>query len=134
MLNVQNDIKDSVKKVEFAWFVSHLLQSDNPSLGQAEQLTPGLAGTNALIKGDYIVRPSVTGYLPVVPNLPTERLIFLLILCSLTIANKLGQQPVPIMLDQAIYSKAREILWKHCDQFSRFVLLLGSFLTTMVLL
>ena len=112
----------------------HLLQSDSPSLGQAEKLTPGWVGTNALIKEDDIVRPSVIGYLPVVPNLPTERLIFLLLLCSLTSANKLGQQPVPIMLDQAIYSKAREILWKHCDQFSRFVLLLGSFQTTMVLL
>ena len=61
-------------------------------------------------------------------------MIYLLLLCSLAIANKLGQQSVPIMLDQAIYSKAREIVRKHCDQFSRVVLLLGSFQTTTVLL
>ena len=49
-------------------------------------------------------------------------------------AAKLGQDSVPVMLDQAIYSKAKEIIWKHRAEFSRVALLLGGFHTTMVFL
>ena len=48
---------------------------------------------------------------------------------SLQIADQLGQHDVIIVLDQAIYAKALEVLWQNKDQFQRLVVRLGSFHT-----
>ncbi len=51
----------------------------------------------------------------------------MLIQRSVTLAAELGQQDTVIVLDQAIYSKAQEILWKNKELFSNVVLQMGAF-------
>ena len=69
------------------------------------------------------------------PHSPTEMsTVFELLQRSVAIANWIGQQSVLVTLDQAIYSKANEIIWRHPAQFSNVVLLLGCFHTSVIFL
>ena len=83
-----------------------------------EQATPGWSAFNGLLARHDITRPSVIGYLPVIPASPTEKAtVFTLLKCSLSIADHLKQHDVVIVLDQAIYALAEEVVWKHRDEF-----------------
>ena len=61
--------------------------------------------------GNVQVHPSVVGYLPVIPHSPKElSTVYVLLKQSLAIADELQQHDVLIVLDQAIYAKAQEII------------------------
>ena len=69
------------------------------------------------------------------PHSPTEMsTVFELLQRSVVIANRIGQQSVPVTLDQAIYMKAKEIIWRYPAWFSNVVLLLSGFHTSMIFL
>ncbi len=74
------------------------------------------------------IHSSSVRYLPVIPSSPTSlSTVYMLIQRSVTLAAELGQQDTVIVLDQAIYSKAQEILWKNKELFSNVVLQMGAF-------
>ena len=123
----------SSSEVDFGWTLARLMTGDSPTLGQQTQQTPGWAGFNALLQVNAVIRPSVVGYLPVIPASPTEMsTVYHLLQRSLAIADSLGQHSIPVVLDQAIFAKAKEVMWKHRQQFARVVLMMGGFHTSMV--
>lgn len=116
--------------LDFVWLLSRLLGSDSTSLGQPDniQKTPGWSAFNALVQRDCEIRRSTVGYLPVIPTSPTQlSTVYVLLQRSIEVADQLDQNSVVIVLDQAIYCKAQEILWKNKEQFSRVVLRMGGF-------
>lgn len=48
--------------------------------------------------------------------------------------TQLGLDDTVVALDQAIYVKALEVVWKHKEEFKTIVLLMGSFHVTCVFL
>ncbi|KAJ8043723.1 hypothetical protein HOLleu_10936 [Holothuria leucospilota] len=50
------------------------------------------------------------------------------------ICTKLEQEEIVVVLDQAIYSKALQIVWKESQRFNKVILRLGAFHTTCVML
>ena len=68
-----------------------------------------------------------------IPHPPTEiATVHQLLERSLAIAHQLGQSSVPVVSDQVVDAKAKEIVWKEPANFSPVVLLLGGFHTAMV--
>ena len=119
---------------DFTWILSRLLETDSLKLGQVgnEQQISGWAGFNTLLRRDDEILPSVVGYLPIIPTSPTQlSTVYLLLQRSIAVADRLQQTSVVIVLDQAIYSKAQEIIWKHRAEFSRVVLQMGGFHTSL---
>ena len=61
--------------------------------------------------------------MPVIPTSPTLcSTVYTLIQRSIAVANELGENVAVIVLDQAIYCKAQEILWKNIELSSKVVL------------
>ena len=130
-------IKHSVLAEDFAWLLSRLSASDSVSFGRLdeEQKTPGWSAFNGLIARDDVIRPSTIGYLPVIPASPTElSTVYTLLKRSVGIAEEVKQQDIVIVLDQAIYTLAQEILFKHRQEFQRVVLCLGGFHVSMTMM
>ena len=115
----------SLLKLDFAWLVARLSSTEGRKYGQEDgkQIVSGWSAFNASVSRDELpMRPSVVGYLPVIPASPTElSTVYLLLNRSLAVADELSQHDVVIIVDQAIYAKAQEIVCKHRDQFSRVV-------------
>ena len=44
-------------------------------------------------------------------------------------ADQLSQQDVIVVLDEAIYAKALEVIWQNQEEFRRLVIRMGSFHT-----
>ena len=87
-------------------------------------------GFNTLRNENSILRECSIGYCQVIEASPTElSTVYTVLQRSLQIADQLGQHDVIIVLDQAIYAKALEVLWQNKDQFQRLVVRLGSFHT-----
>ena len=62
-------VKDSILSEDFAWLLSRLLTGDSASFGrqEKEQTTPGWSAFNASVAQSDVIRPSIIGYLPVIP-------------------------------------------------------------------
>ena len=120
---------------DFTWLISRILGANDESVNERRtQMTPGWTAFNVLTVNNEI-RRSAVGYLPAIPSSPTQMsTVYQLLLRSLAVANELCQESVVIVLDQAIYCKAQEILWKHKEQFSRVVLRMGAFHTCLTFL
>ena len=132
VLNEQLTVKTGILPVDadFAWILARLLQVDSQNVGQISerQQTPGWSGFNSLLHRHDEIRHSAIGYLPIIPTSPTQlSTVYLLLQRSIAVADELKQESVVIVCDQAIYSKAQEIVCKHRDQFSRVVLRMGGF-------
>ncbi|XP_071817001.1 uncharacterized protein [Apostichopus japonicus] len=100
----------------------------------AQQTVPGWSAFNSMQTED-VPKISRIGYLPVIPASPTEMsTVYSLLVKSLEICSKLDQEEVVVVLDEAIYCKAQQVLWKEKEKFSKIVLRLGAFHTTCVML
>lgn len=71
---------------------------------------------------------SVVGYCQLIDASPTElSTVYTLLKKSVTMANRLGLDDTVIVLDQAIYAKALEVVWKQQQEFKSVVLMMGDF-------
>ena len=117
--------------------MARLSSNEGRNYGQEDgkQIVPGWSAFNAYVSRDELpMRPSVVGYLPVIPASPNElSTVYLLLNRSLAVADELGQHVV-IVVYQAIYAKAQEIVCKHRDESSRVVLRIAEFHTACTLL
>lgn len=110
------------KKVDLVWVLSRLSAED-------AQHIPAWTGFN-----QSLVQPSehvtTVGYLPIIPA-PAHQLdtVMTFLLRSKAIAAKLGQTTTVITLDQALYHKAKELVWLHPEKLSDVMVRLGSFHT-----
>ena len=70
------------------------------------------------------------GYCQVIEASPTELpTVYTLLRRSLQMADQLSQQDVIVVLDEAIYAKALEVIWQNQEEFRRLVIRMGSFHT-----
>ncbi len=81
------------------------------------------------------VSQDVVGYLPTI-NAPATEMstVFETLNQSEIIRKQLKLDEIVVVMDQALYAKATEILWKHKERYSNIVLRLGTFHTIMTLL
>lgn len=71
---------------------------------------------------------SIVGYLPLIPA-PAhdmDTIATVLVRCQ-AIAKHLGQSKVVVTFDEALYCKAKELMWHNPDQFRNVVVRLGGF-------
>ena len=78
---------------------------------------------------------SVVGYHPVIPAPPTQLdVVYTLLKKSVQMVQKLGQEDAVVVVDQAVYAKALEVLWQRPLELKPVVLRLGAFHMTMAML
>ena len=71
---------------------------------------------------------SSVGYCPVIEASPTELdTVYTLLKRSVAMGKKLGQDNIIIVMDQAIYAKAQEIVLQKNREFENVVLRMGAF-------
>lgn len=98
-----------------------LARQVNPS----DQEIQGWTGFNIRTR---IVTQDVRGYLPTINAPVTEMATVMEILNQAELMRQdLKVQQIVVVMDQAIYAKATEILWKLKDKFSHIILRMGTF-------
>lgn len=118
--------------IDFGWMLCRMLVEDALfSLADSQrQVIPARTGFNMLLHEDSVPRECSIGYCQVIEASPTELpIVYTVLQRSLQMADQLGQRDVIVVLDQAIYAKALEVLWQNKDQFQRLVVRIGSFHT-----
>ena len=71
---------------------------------------------------------SVVGYCQLIDASPTElSTVYTLLKKSVEMVAQMGLDDAVVVLDQAIYAKALEVVWKQKEMFRSIVLRMGSF-------
>ena len=82
-----------------------------------------------------MIRASVIGYMPIIAASPTElSTVYELLKRSVSLAGEIQQQSLIVVLDQAIYALAQEIIFTHAQEFKQVVLRLGGFHMSMTMM
>jgi len=102
---------------------------------QVSQKVSGWTGYNILVRNEIDVRQDNIRYLPTI-DAPATSLstVHEILVRSLKIKEALGLKSIVLVFDQALYSKATEITWKHPDKFKDIVPRMGVFHTVCTLL
>ena len=88
----------------------------------------GWSAFNAEIHAKDVPPPCTIGYSQTIDASPTETsTVYTLLKRSVAFCDQLGQEDVVIVLDQAIYCKAKEIIWQCPNEFRRVTLRMGAF-------
>ena len=83
---------------------------------------------DAAVTSQVLPQQCAIVYLPVIAAAPTDlSTVHVMLKRSMAVAHKLQQENVLITLDQALYSKAQEIVCKHQNEFQNITLRMGSF-------
>lgn len=91
------------------------------------QTIPGWSGFNSLVFPDTTL-PTVIGYCPMINGSSTEfSTIYTVIKKAQNMCTSLNQKDVVITFDQAIYSKAKQIMWRYPEEFPDTLIRLGGF-------
>ena len=119
---------------DFAWFMSRITYPTD-ELTDTLQTVPGWSGFNALSSTQEIPPKSVVGYCQLIDASPTDlSTVYSLLKKSVEMATQLCLDDTVVVLDQAIYAKALEVVWKKKEEFRSIVLRMGSFHITCVFL
>ena len=119
---------------DFGWFLARLPNAYEET-PDSRQTVPGWSGFNAVASNQEIPPKSVVGYCPVIDASPTELFtVYTLLKKSLEMATQLNLDDTVVVLDQAIYAKALEVVWKQKEEFKSIVVRMGSFHITCVFL
>lgn len=122
---VQAEIQRAQNK-NLLWMLTRLV---NP----CDQEIPGWTGFNIKTRNTEIVTQDVVGYFPTINPPATEMATVMEILNQAEMMRQdLKLQEIVVVMDQAIYAKETEILWK--DQFSHIIPRMGTFHTIMTML
>ena len=82
-----------------------------------------------------MIRVSVIGYMPIIAASPTElSTVYELLKRSVSLAGEIQQQLITVVLDQAIYALAQDIIFTHPQEFELVVLRLGGFHMSMTMM
>ena len=85
-------------------------------------------GFNIRIRDHLTFLEDNIGYLPTINAPATNTSTVYEILCqSVAIQKQLQLETIAVVMDQALYSKACEVIWKHQIQFQDIVLMMGNF-------
>lgn len=122
--------------IDFLWLSSRLPFTISPLFGKVGcQVVPSWTPFNSIFHQERIPRQSVIGYCQVIDAPPTDlTAVHDVLQRAAAMARELPQQDVVVVFDQAVYSKAQEILWKGIPALSHIVCRMGGFHTSMMLL
>ncbi len=96
---------------------------------QENQAIPSWTGFNIRTR-DHSISEDVVGYLPTINAPATEmNTVFEILNRSELIRKELLLESIVVVMDQALYAKAAEIVWKQREQFPNIVLRMGTFHT-----
>lgn len=95
----------------------------------------GWTGLNISVCNEVEVRQDSVGYFPTI-NAPATNMstVHEVLMRSVQIKDTLQLKSIMVVLDQALYAKATEILWKYPDIFKGIVQRMGAFHTICTLL
>ena len=101
----------------------------------ARQKVSGWTGFKISVRNELEVRQDSVGYLPTI-NTPATNMstVHEVLMHSVKIKDTLQLKSIVVVLDQALYVKATEIVWKYPDIFKGIVLRMGEFHTICTLL
>jgi hypothetical protein len=125
----QQSESEKIRKVSqgknLIWMVTREEKGDT-----IEQRVPSWTGFNIKTRDLLQVSQDSIGYLPTINAPATELSTALEILNqSELIRIKLQIQSIVLVMDQALYAKASEIVWKHEEQYRNIILRMGVFHT-----
>ena len=105
------------------WILARLANQEN-------QTVPSWTGFNINTRNQVQVSEDVVGYLPTI-NAPATELntVFEILKQSELIRRNLFLDTIVVVLDQALFAKAAEIVWKQKHNFSHILLRMGTFHT-----
>ena len=110
----------------FMWILTRLQKN------QDNQVVPSWTGFNIKTRNQLqeSVSQDVVGYLPTI-NAPATELntVFKILNQSELIRRELLIETIVVVMDQALYAKAAEIVWKQRERFVNIVLRMGTFHT-----
>ena len=111
------------RRKDLLWITSRIQKS-------IEKVVPSWTGFNIVVRKDKMQVKDRVGYLPSI-NSPATSMstIHEMLVQAIKVKNELELSGIVLVCDQAIYAKAVEIAWKHCDEFKPIVLRLGAFHT-----
>ena len=122
--------------MDLTWAVTRLyptniFNAEDPTREDEEKTTkqtiPGWSGYNALVFPDT-TRPTGIGYRPMIHASSTEfSTIKTVMKKAQNICTSFDQKDVVVSFDLAIYSKAKQFIWKYPDQFPDTLIQLGGF-------
>ena len=121
---------------DFGWFLARLPNAYEET-PDSRQTVPAWSGFNAVASNQKNPHKSVVGYCPLIDASPTELstvYMYTLLKKSLEMATQLNLDDTVVVLDQAIYAKALEVVWKQKEEFKSIMLRMGSFHITCVFL
>lgn len=94
------------------------------------QTAPGWSGFNARVKCSDAPVPTTVGYLPLIPEPPSNpSAVQEVIARCINISRSLGQQHCILTANQAVYAKAVEIMWHKRAKYPELVIRMGAFHT-----
>ena len=100
-----------------------------------QQEVASWTGFNILTRKDSVVMKDIVGYLPTIDSPVTAmKTVFEILSKAAQTKEEMKLKSIIVVFDQAIYSKAVEIIWKHGDLFSDIVPKHEAFHTIYVLL
>ena len=131
---MQRTLEDSqyARVIDFGWMLCRQQFGDTlfTLATDQRQVIPAWTSFNIRLQKSNIPRESCVGYCPVIEASPTELpTVYTLLQRSLEMADQLNQHDIIVVLDQAIYAKALEVIWQNQEQFRRLVVRMGSFHT-----
>lgn len=108
--------------------MKYLLWSFSRCLNLPRQVVPSWTGFFITVRDNVLILESTVGYFESI-NAPTTEMstVFEILKRSCRIMEKLKLPSIVCVFDQAIYSKACEIVWKKKEMFQDVVLMLGNF-------
>jgi len=123
-INSQKNEAEIAQKKNFVWVVARTADIEE------EQRIPSWSGFNIMTRGDESVSQDVISYLPTI-NAPATELTTVneILYQSQEIRKRLSLQAIVVVMDLALYAKAREVTWKSNDIFGSIILRLGTFHT-----
>lgn len=118
-------------KMDFLWFLARQEMVDTfMPKSNCKQLVPSWSAFNATLQEQDTPNKSVVGYLQVIDESPTKLSAdYTLLKRSVNLACRLNLKDVVIIVDQPIYAKISEIIWKNPSEFKHVVPCMGDFHT-----
>ena len=116
--------------IDFGWMLCRQPFEDTlfTLVEDQRHVIPAWTSFNILLQMNEVPHKSCIGYCPVIEASPTELpTVYTLLKRSLQMGDQLNQSDVMVVLDQAIYAKALEVIWQNQEQFRRMVVRMGSF-------
>lgn len=119
-----NECLEGAKAKDLAWL---LCRNSN---SEAQQI-PSWTGFNHVVS-TFESEITTVGHMPIIPA-PADEMdtVYTVLARCKAISRKLGQTYTVITFDQALYCRAKEVVWCKKDEFENVIIRLGGFHTAM---